>query len=165
MIDLQFMIKLEGFPATKNFVRSELPKAMKASYRHIADVWQREMRPKHFTPAGATEYGYKPRTKGYQLFKVSKAAKNAKGVSSMRTTDPLVFTGHSQRAAMNPRIVATSKHAQIFINAPNLNWNPERVREMTEISTAENQRLANEFGDVLASILSKWPAARVVVAT
>lgn len=88
------------------FDPKEWRKLFTAMYIHLGRLWHRFLLPKHFTHAGATEYGYAPRTRLYTLRKRKKWGH----------TYPLVWSGATKQAALRTQDVkATSKGAVVTL--------------------------------------------------
>lgn len=109
----------------------------------VAFLWHRDMRPKHFTHAGASEYGYTERSPNY----------NRQKFRRFGHTYPLVYTGDSKLATeknVNIRATATSNKTSgiVKMRAPKLNWKNPRSPivtrdELTRVSARENIVIAN----------------------
>ncbi len=127
----------------------------------VGRYWHTELRPKHFTRAGAAEYGYQPRTADYQRRKARQFGHQ----------DPLVFTGESRRRTRTARIVpfatATRVGVRVRMNAPNLNYRPQpdapNLREeLTTISNAEGAVLGRLHRRGTEAGLRRFRARRTV---
>lgn len=102
----------------------------------VGRYWHTQFRPKHFTRAGAQEYGYAKRTAAYQRRKAK----------AKHHQDPLVFSGESRRRTRAGRIVpfaaSTKVGVRVRMTAPTLSYRrnssaPDLREEMTTISDAE----------------------------
>lgn len=144
-----------------------LNRIKRAALRHVAEVWHREMRPKHFTEEGAREYAYEKRNAGYMIAK--NRAKTAKGPHGERiqlpppNQRPLVWTGESEKRTENAKISANKNRAIVSMNAPTLNFHPYTVKELTTISTDESSRLADECVGMFNNLLGDYPEMEVKV--
>jgi len=110
---------------------------MKEAFGDAATMWHREMRPKHFTHAGAREYNYARRSERYTRRK-------------LRThghTYPLVWTGATRNLTRICDVRTTSKGARVVMRAPKLlrPGGPNMAEELRTVSAAENRRIAAAF--------------------
>lgn len=134
MVVAAFKITETG-PTPRN-VRPHMAKIQRHMWDTMARHWHRYIRPKHFTPAGAAEYGYRPRTADYVDKKRKKYGHN----------DPLVFTGTSKRLSRIARITATSKGSKTRMSVPALNFHPSTRDELTRFSVRD-RRVLLRVGD------------------
>jgi hypothetical protein len=142
-MDLVFTIRYRGTIHRGN--RSRINDILRDEYAEMGTWWWRNYRPKHFTRAGAIEYGYTPRTARYETRKRRKFGH----------TNPLVWTGESKAASQNARIQATAKNVKVVMQMPRLNWRsrptaPDMARDMRTVSEREKQVLVRRFGQGLA---------------
>lgn len=105
-----------GFP-TKPGMQRQINDEVREEMRAMGQAWKERYLPKHFTRAGAREYAYKDRTKGYMMKKARKQGHQ----------DPLVYSGESRARALGAgNIVATAiaKKASVAVsvNANTLNF-------------------------------------------
>jgi len=120
----------------------------KDGFDHIARMWFLDYRPKHFTRAGAREYGYAPRV-GELLPRASKAFRRSyygRKLKKLGHADPLVFSGASKRATAAATIVAFGTGSRIKMPAGNLRWRNKHSKidmmdEMRRVSASEVQAL------------------------
>ena len=98
--------------------------AVKGTHKDLGRYWHGALRPKHFTAAGAREYGYAPR-------EGEKSKPGPRGFGSSYTgkklkkwghTKPLVWSGESKRRTQKLNLRPTSKRITIKMNAPALNF-------------------------------------------
>jgi len=94
---------------------------------------------KHFTAAGAAEYGYATRSRKYT------AAKQRK----FGHTLPLVYSGEMKANCRAPEIRATSKGCKVVLQARKANRRNPKSRanmaaELRQVSAAEAAQLARE---------------------
>ncbi len=109
-------------------------------WQAVGRYWHVHFRPKHFTRAGAQEYGYEPRTAAYQRRKAKQK----------HHQEPLVFTGESRRRTRSARIVpfatASRVGVRVRMSAPNLSYRrantPDMRDELTTISDSEGAVLS-----------------------
>lgn len=114
--------------------------AAKAAWHEVGVVWVRDVRPKHFTEAGAREYRYGRRSKAYTERKRRETGR----------ARPLVYTGRSERQTRQARISTTSRGGRISMRAPALNFKHPKSRirpreELTRISRRDAELLARVF--------------------
>lgn len=147
-----FNLKYSG-PIPKGLSKRVFNNVLKRAYAGVMRFWHLNFKKKHFTTAGGTEYGYKPR-------KGERGNPDRKGFDRSYTgrklrfkghTRPLVFSGRSMRSAMaSNKVVATSKGARAIVNAPALNFrnphsNIDMRSEMTTVSAAERSVMIRLF--------------------
>ena len=121
--------------------------------KDAADYWYDNFLEKHFTHAGAAEYGYKPRNgerdnPGEKGFWASYTGRKLKKWGHTR---PLMWTGDSYewlKSRKRFKITATGGQAKarIMLGAPNFNWhNPNSQinmdEEITTVSDSERATL------------------------
>lgn len=116
--------------------------------------WFTNFRDKHFTEAGAAEYGYTKR-KGENLARGSKKWKRSYMGQKWRKHKhqlPLVFSGEARRLSRIGRIAATAKGVRVLMpRLGKLNYRHPKSkvdmrREMTTISNREVEKLV-QVGD------------------
>lgn len=137
---------------TPRAIKSELGRATIAALRQIGALWHSRFRPKHFTHAGAKEYGY-TRRRGEDSTFGSKSfwgSYTGRKFNRYRHTLPLVYSGLSRRLTAVRDIRATRKRVRIVMPAPALNLRPRngRIRmreEMTRVSRREADFLTETF--------------------
>lgn len=79
------------------------------AWHWAGEYWHREILPRHFTHAGAAEYGYKPRHFKYTRYKLKRYGH----------TYPLVFRGDMKRAVLRTEDVRSDqKGARIVLHGP-----------------------------------------------
>jgi hypothetical protein len=132
---ISFRVKKTGWIA--GLPQRKYRAVLRKAFKEAATFWHRVLRPKHFTHAGATEYGYEPRSQRYTWRKLK----------TFGHTFPLVFTGESRERTRIRRITGTYKGSKVIMNAPSLNYrHPNRSRtmreELTTISMKEGKRIA-----------------------
>jgi len=157
---LKFALIPPGPPA--GIRKRDFNAAKKIAFEKIGEYWFEFFLPKHFTKAGAREYGYTPR-KGENLPRGSKAWRKSytgKKWKKYGVTQPLVYTGESKRATRSARIKTTSKKVTVTMRTPRLNWRAKNSeinmnKELTTISPAEWNVLTGIFEQRLEHELSK----------
>ena len=125
---------IPGVPRWKSTVN----KMLKRAYLAAVEFWWRALRPKHFTLAAKSEYGYAPRTKNYAI---RKAREKHHG-------RPLVFSGELERLSRIVRFAGTRHGARAVLvkaNKANLRHPKSKVNmreELTRISSREKPKMA-----------------------
>ncbi len=108
--------------------------------------WHVHFREKHFTQAGAAEYGYTPRTKGYMIRKAR----------VMHHQNPLEFSGRSRALSairdVRPTATKGEGKVRVVLHTPALNFIPKGGRinlrdEMTRVSGREVVDIAKVASD------------------
>jgi len=136
-------IKITERGATPGILKRELNKLMKKAFEAAGIHWHQEIRPKHFTSAGAGEYGYAARkgergNVGTHGFARTYTGRKLKAYGH---TQPLVLTGESQGMTRMRDVRATSKKVRIVLRAPKLNFrNPDSQANPRAELTAVSQR-------------------------
>jgi len=161
---LNLNLKFTGHPLTKR----EFNVMLRETFRVIGQKWHREMRPKHFTHAGAREYGYSPR-------KGEAGNRNRKGFASSYTgrklrlvghTRPLEFTGEARRLSRIQDIRVTSKRVRIILprkfNFRNPHSRVDMRKEITTVSHREEQELIAAADKDLDRRIKAWRPKRNV---
>ena len=123
---MTFEITTDGVP---RIGKRRWNQIVRATYRTLAEYWMKALRPKHFTPGGAAEYGYARRDPRYLRTKKRKQGHRR----------PLEYKGHLRRETARSRIVATSKRATVFIRGRvlNLKGRIDMAKEMSTVSLRE----------------------------
>lgn len=128
---------------------------LKAAWHDLGVTWHRELRPKHFTAAGAREYKYQPREG-----EPGKPGRT-RGRSYLRRkqrmfghTLPLVFTGELRSLTRIRDVRATAKGVRVVMQANKANWRrspgaPNMAAELRTISSAENRKLQRQLNDTV----------------
>jgi hypothetical protein len=150
-------------------MKREMNRILKECWSLIGQLWHREMRPKHFTHAGAREYGYTPRS-GESARPCSKGFRRSYTGRKLRKfghTLPLVYTGTSRGLTRTGNITATSKGVRIAMHAPALNLRPKGgtinlYDEMTRISQREKGWIERNFHSLVESKLKGITATETV---
>jgi len=150
---------------------------MRSCWYNLGTMWVREFRPKHFTEAGAREYGYAPRVgeRGRMSRKAFGKTYTGYKLRKFGHVNPLEYTGESEERtkAANIIAVATKERGGVTIkmNAPALNFRRkgspiDMRREMTELSENEKGLLTAELKNMLVRAFSGHPEATIkVIAT
>lgn len=157
--------------ATPGLLKRELNNILRECWFAVGTHWLLKFRPKHFTRAGAREYGYTPRKPDYEARKKRAAMtaniklRKASGtwVSGSRARgepEPLVWSGQSREDTKFGRVSATKNGVRITMNAPRLNWRNPNSRinprdELTRISDAEQKTLMSVFQEKFDSLVAR----------
>lgn len=145
-------------------------KIVKLAFFKVGEFWHKHFRAKHFTHAGAREYGYQKR-KGEELPRGSKKFwRTYTGIKLRKHghTFPLVFSGTSRTLTDIMVVKNTSKGASVKLGrARALNFRPKggrinMVDEMTRISPAEGAVLVEVLAEEIQEGIDKYRRVRVV---
>lgn len=140
---------LETGPTPK-LLRKQLNTIHRETAIDLGSHWHAHYRAKHFTHAGATEYGYQPRAGERGSGRAFRGSYTARKLKLHNHTRPLVWSGRSEALAAIRDIRATavkgSATSRVVIHARALNWrrsekSPDMRREMTTISKSEAAEL------------------------
>ncbi len=145
-MNITFRVKYSGaVPSDMSFTQRTWNRIMREAWGTVGRYWHRRFRRKHFTTAGAKEYGYRKNNPDYEWVKKYGKIYWGKPVPpAARANLPLVFSGESRRRTKQARITpyAHSKKSgvRVAMNAPALNyWG--LAAELTTISAVETQQL------------------------
>ena len=163
------LIKIREIGATPWLMKRELPQILKRVWEEIGNHWHRQMRPKHFTHAGAREYGYTPR-KGEKDAASSKGFRRSYSGRKLRKfghTLPLVYTGESRDITARRDVRPTRHGVRIVMAANKLNYkNPytaiDKRDEMTRVSPEDTRTLAAMFNRWLNQSLRAMKVSREI---
>jgi hypothetical protein len=131
------LLKITESGVTPRKLRPIVRQMQITMFGKLGAYWHRYFRPKHFTAAGAAEYGYTPRTQKYTRRKLR----------TFNHANPLVYSGESRELARMKDIRATSKGVKIVMPAVRkLNFTPKGGRikmadELRTISAGEQKQL------------------------
>jgi len=155
--------------ALGGYTKANLHKVIHAALYKVADYWHRNYMKKHFTAAGAREYGYAPR-KGERARAGSKQFRRRAGPAERRAGRilPLVYSGRLRDACQIRQIITEITQNEIFARlrlpkARALNLRPRnaphiRMREeATTISEAEKRVLVNLLSREVSKGLKRMP--------
>ena len=134
--------------ATPGILSREMQRIRRLTFHEMGTVWHATMRPKHFTHAGAREYGYEPRKGQPGSGSPVKGERGYYGTYTgrkelkKRHTLPLVYSGQSRILASIGTVVSTFKGCRVKMPTRALNFRPHGGRinlrdEMTRISERE----------------------------
>lgn len=134
------LLKIKESGVTPRRLRPIMRQRQITMFGKLGAYWHRYFRPKHFTQAGAVEYGYQLRKVKYTHRKLRKFGH----------ANPLVFTGESRELARMKDIRATSKGVKIVMPAVRkLNFRPKSgtihmADELRTISAREVRTLEQQ---------------------
>lgn len=140
------VIRITETGATPRATKRHHPRLMKAALMEAAALHHQRFMPKHFTPAGAREYGYKPR-QGEQAG-LSRASYFRSYTGHKQLTKghrrPLVWSGASELLAKIRDVRGTSRRVRLVQHARGLNRrNPhsqvDMAAEIRAVSPPEEQ--------------------------
>lgn len=118
--------------------------AVRAALREVVEAWHKDTLPKHFEPSAVSRYGYKPRTKKYEIRKAKK----------FHHRNPLQFTGTLRReVSRQVRITATATktrgRARAVMSGPRYLYQyrkdvgqADKAAELTMVTAAEAEAMA-----------------------
>lgn len=143
------LIKVRKTGPTAGLTRRELSAAAKAVYAAMGVFWHANFRKKHFTRAGAREYGYAERetwSPGRRSFERSYTGRK---LARYGHTLPLVKSGESMRLTRIRDVRSTSKGGRVVLHARTFNRRNKFSQidmraEMTAVSAAEESQMAAE---------------------
>ena len=124
-------------------VADEFRRALRAELAETGRRWHGTMLPGHFEIAAEKKYAYKPRTKGYSIYK-------AKRFGHRR---PLVFSGAMERQLRQAaRVTSTSKGVRVALTGPKYLFayrkdyqQADKAAEITATTDAEAQALSEKL--------------------
>lgn len=156
-------IKYTGAVPGVTLGRRELNREKKGSWHHTGTYWHQKFRKKHFTKAGAKEYGYIAR-KGEKMAKGSKAYKRSYTGQKERKfghTRPLEFSGLSRQLTRIRDVRAFSKKVRVVLHSRTFNRRHRKSQinmreEMTRVSMAEAHTLVGQFDGDFGRRLSQF---------
>lgn len=133
-------IKLSGSVEAK---ARELNSALRKSFEKVGGFWHNDILPKHFTTAGAREYGFQKRDKKYMKRKARK----------FHHQRPNVFSGKMELAIESRvEIRATKKGAKLKMHGPKYLFQfrkdfnqPDKAAEITAVSDKDQEAMAKRI--------------------
>jgi len=156
-------IKIRERGPTPGLMKRGFNKLKQKCYYCAMTFWHRELLGKHFTSAGATEYGYTPRKRQWRgSFKASYIGRKLKEKGH---TKPLVFSGESMALTRMRDVRATSKRGVCVIRAPGFNRrNPHSQvnmrEEITRVSTSDASRMVRTYERKMDAELRAYRATK-----
>lgn len=165
-----FLIKVTERGATPKLTAKQHRHHTRDMLNNAGVKWHRDYRPKHFTKAGAREYGYEPRGGEQRSGSPFKGSYTAKKLRLFGHTRPLVFTGESEARTRVRDIRANSKRVRVVMNAPALNFrptpqSPDLRDEMTRVSPAEQDEIVRESEKYLARTYARMSDSETTTIT
>jgi len=156
-MDITFTTKYSGtVPADTGFKQRTWNNVVRMAWVAVGKYWHRNFRPKHFTEAGAREYGYAKRGAEYEQRKKREVGHNL----------PLVWSGDSRDATAQGRIKAhaTRNKSGVKVSMPagSLNFGGRRWGgpELTKISAVEMQQLVHVLDSQIDRLLRRYRRKR-----
>jgi hypothetical protein len=136
--------------ATPRKLRKAHNAAAKEAWPDAGEHWFGEIRPKHFTPEGAREYGYHKRKGENQSGARFDRSYTGRKLKKFGHTNPLEYSGESKRRTEQGRVSATSRGARVVMNAPALNFKHPKSRivmraELAAISRGDAEDVGRVF--------------------
>lgn len=124
--------------ATPRHLRKAMTAAKRKGWLAAGVWWHTECRPKHFTRKAYQIYGYTPRMgEGGTATKIFKRSYTGRKLKKFGHTNPMVWSGVSERLTRARDVRATAKGVRIVMNAPALNFRPKggRINLRAELQT------------------------------
>ena len=144
-----FILRYSG--SVPRAMRKEFRKVTRKAWMSAGIWWHSQIRPKHFTPAGAREYGYTPR-QGERMSTGRRFPRTYTGrkVREHGHRNPLMFTGQSRLFTRLRDVRATSKGVRVVMRAGNLRLRPpggkiDMADELTRFSRADERAVGRVF--------------------
>ena len=108
MEEFKARIKYFGAVPGKSLTAAQMKSMILEAWTLVGDDWHRRLRPKHFTNAGAREYGYQPRKgeAGNQAAKGFRRSYTGRKLAAKGHTRPLVWSGELEQLSRAKRIEA-----------------------------------------------------------
>ncbi len=136
--------------------RHAVNKMLSQVYSVLAGTWHQTMRPKHFTNAAYSAYGFRPRSTKYNKRKTTKL--------------PLVFSGQGRQSTESARIQGTRNGgraimpgARVFNFTPK-GWDKPLRDELLRTNAAEKQEFERIARRLLREMLTSKAKIRVKLA-
>jgi hypothetical protein len=158
-----------GVPGGRAVPAKEFHAYRREAWLAVGNYWHDHFRAKHFTKAGAREYGYQQRSGEGLSGKAFWKSYTGRKQKYRGHSDPLVYSGRSRERSQQRTLRAVSRgprsYLQIRINAPALNFRrtvkgkltPDMVSEMQTISKAEKTELVKVHDDTMHRLLQQRP--------
>lgn len=171
MLKLKATIREKG--ATPKLMRREINAIKRAAFEQAGVQWHDEFRLKHFTLAGAREYGYSPRQGDGLSGKAFWRSYQGRKQKYLGHKIPLVYSGEARSLSefRNIRGTSTSKKSEVKIAMPalrKLNWRHpasqiDMADEMRRISAGEERILVGTIQRGIDSRLAAITATQTTV--
>lgn len=138
---------------------------IKPMYEELGKYWMRYIRPKHFTNAGASEYGYLPRMgeRGSEWRGKFRASYTGRKLKEKGHTRPLEHSGELKRLSGYSRFSHSYSGMRIMLpragkaNYRHPNSKIKMQHELTRISRADAHELLRLGNRYLAAKLRNYP--------
>lgn len=128
--------------------KREVNDIVRIAMRQLGEFWVEYMLPKHFSKAGAREYGYTPRKGEPGSGKAFKGSYTYRKLKKFDHALPLVYTGEARKEIMQgARVTATvagdRATTRIALNSRKLNWRhpASKVRMNEEIKAVSAKEI------------------------
>lgn len=129
-------------PGSHAFGLAEWRDMLRLAWEQVGLLWHTRFRPKHFTRAGAREYGYPSTSRNvrYEFIKLRKMGLQP-AKHNLGLTRPLVYSGESETASRVPDVRATPGGVKILIKAKGISFWQTRIGAITEAEAREMAQL------------------------
>lgn len=171
MLKIKATIREKG--ATPRLMRREINAIKRAAFEGAGVQWHDEFRLKHFTLAGAREYGYSPRQGDGLSGKAFWRSYQGRKQKYLGHQIPLVYSGEAQRMSefRAIRATSTSKKSQVTIamaRLQKLNWRHpnsqiDMADEMRRVSAGEERILVGTIQRGIDSRLAAMTSTHTTV--
>ena len=164
MPGILFNVRIGGVVPGATLTDDRLKNLLKEAWFDPGKDWQENLRPKHFTKEGGSEYGYAPR-KGEELGQSSKAfwrSYTGRKLKKFGHTLPLVFSGDLRNRCRVARIENSPTGVKVVLtgankaNFHNPHSNVNMRAELTRISVPETRELASVLEESLIAKLDRF---------
>jgi hypothetical protein len=162
-----YLVKVRYGGATPDVTKREWGKICQPGWQETGEYWHAHYRAKHFTAAGAREYGYASRG-GENLPHSEKQFRRSYTGRKLKLyghTKPLVYTGTSEALTRQRDVRATGKLMRVVLHAPALNFKNAWMKcdmraEMTRVSDAEQRQLVRVLDRRIGRELKDFRSSR-----
>jgi len=142
-------------PGTVRFRRA-FNKAKATGFEQMAIYWHKALRPKHFTKAGASEYGYAPRQGERGSGKAFRRSYQGQKLAIKGHTLPLVYSGESKDLTeiRDIRLLPAGRGVRVSVGRArglNRRHKSSKIRMADEMTT-----ISEKEGVILVRILNKF---------
>ena len=136
--------------ATPGILKKHFNALTKKCWEAMGNYWHAHLREKHFTHAGATEYGYDKRQgeRGSPGDKGFRRSYTGRKLRRFGHTYPLVWSGASRTLTRIRNVKSTKDGCRVVMNVPTLNFRKGKLgrgktmrEEMTTVSQRERELL------------------------
>ena len=130
---------------------------IKQGMSEAGKLWHVDIRPKHFTNRGATEYGYRPRQGERGSGGKFNSSYTARKLRKFGHTRPLEYTGETKRMSRIVRVVNTSKSVKLRYSLRKLDFVQGARDEFSRFSEADEQLIVNTVDKSIQKQLDELP--------